>query len=246
MFGSSGHAKLARKLLEPAAARVGASYDWTMLAAMGEVPLSDDARAEDVAYGLLTAGGEVLLSKTHRDEFPARGRTGAQGTKQLTRALGADSTIQASSLLAQAQGLLAAKQQERAGYGSSAAAHRAVAPFVQRYFPVDDEGRERLEHHAATAWKHADDLDAREQAGEDVGEHAAGAVAAGEFQQWAVLLALEVVLGNDWFVEREEATCWPGAGYDSLVAGTAETASWAMIEERRMVFVRAALDRDFV
>ncbi len=231
------YSQLRRRLLEPVAAMRGVDYSSVSAFAFGDdVPGIGE---EEIVFGLLGCGADVLLSKTYADEFPARPRIARKGAKLVARGLGGPGSIAASSMFAQAQATLASERQRRQGADEDAVRHAACAGLVQYHYALPREFVRDLERKRAEAWQWADELLAREERGEEVPNNAAEAIAAHRFQHWTTVRGLQLVLG-DWFDAHLDAMVFPDTGYDALILEMADAYSWGHIEERRLRFVRAA------
>lgn len=238
-MATNRYAQLRRQFLEPLAASRGVRFDFVALFAHG-----DDVIAlgeAEVAFGLLACGADVLLTKTHTDEFPASRRVARKGTKLLTKALGRPASIEASCLLAQSQAVLASEQQRRAGRTDDADVHYACAGLLQRHYPLPAGLIRQLQRERTEAWEHADELRDQAARGEDVPENSAEFIATQRFQQWMTFRALELVLGA-WISTNLDDIVLPMVDVEALTRGTADAVSWGHIEQRRMRFVRAARD----
>jgi hypothetical protein len=237
---AASYGELLRCLLEPAAAKVGADYDVETLWMYGEYA-RDEIAPEEVAFGLLHAGGQILVTKTHADEFPAsKRRVGRKGSRLLRSALGEDQTLVASTVVARAQALLAAERLAAAGDRESAQVHELSAAFLLRYFPLSGDDIARQDGYLADSFAHARSIQL--ELGTDL---APQAVAAQAFQQHATLHALALALGDDFMTKNFEALILPGTGWDALVLGSADAERWGPVEETRMIYVRAGHERAY-
>lgn len=242
---SANYGQVLRLLLEPPAYQLGVDYDMHTLFIYGDVDEMPGGRPEDVAFGLLAAGGKILAAKTPADEFPVRGRLGRKGSKTLLSMLGEPESVEASAFLAQAQTRLAVERQSREGNVDDAAWHRAAGDLLQAHVPIGEKLRADLDYYLDKSFERA-----RELRGQELPEYAAPeATAAIAFEQWATIVALTYVLGSD-FMESDKTLdkmILPGTGWESFSTGSADQASrWLAAEKERQVYVQEAVDRGFI
>ena len=141
----------------------GVEFNLVALFAHGDdlVELGED----EIAFGLLGCGADILLANTYADEFPAEARIAKKGAKLLTKALGGAESIAACSLLSQSQAALASERQRRHGTEEDAVVHAAGADLVQRHYALPRNVVADLERQRIEAWEWADELRAREERG---------------------------------------------------------------------------------
>lgn len=224
----NNHGKALRRLLAPAAEALEVDYDLHTLFMYGGLHELPGGRREDVAFGLLAAGGTLLAAKTYADEFPAEGRTARKGAKLLAAALDKPQSLEGAAMLARAQALLAARRQLGAGRPEEATTHHASADLLQEAFPIPADAIDDVDHYLAKSFERAEE-----------------AMAALEFQQWTTICALTRALGPE-FMEGKAVgkLVLPGTGLDALVTGHADGASrWVGADERRMLYLEEAVAR---
>jgi hypothetical protein len=226
-----------RDLLGPTAARLRVDFDVETLVMFGEIQPPAERRPEDAAFGLLHCGGQLLVANTYPDEFPASGRAASSGANALRQRLGEPQSVEASALLAQAQALLAAEQQRRVGDVGSASLHELCAKWLDSSFPLSSRTRNDLEA----------DLDLIRRESARTAEFVDPDLDWIEFQQRANLTALRTALGQAFFESIADMLIRPGDTYESVVYAMAFAGGrWGSIEERRMRYVREALEHGFI